>query len=138
MQPEHRCNWEAHTGTTTGKVEKKKAEWIVVQRNELEWKSTDKYGKKLGWCRLKGLKKEEAEWGGVKRNCVRWSGKDRVGRVEWRGRKKSGIGWVGMKTAHFSLLMDCPVSTYILFQFMLLIRSQVVGPIHMLKLYGTK
>lgn len=119
---EHRCNWEARTGTRTGRVEKKKAEWIVVQKNELEWESTDKYGKKLGWCRHKGLKKEEAEWVVVKRNCVRWSGKNRVDRVEWRGRKKSGIGWVGLKTAHFSLV-DCPASTSILFQFMLLIRS---------------
>lgn len=77
----------------------------------------------MGWCRHKGLKKEEAEWGGVKRNGERWSGKNRVGRVEWRGRKNSGIGWVGMKNAHFPVVIDCPVSTYILFQFMLLIRS---------------
>lgn len=53
-----------------------------MQRNKLKWQGTDKYGKKLGWCRHKGLKKEEAEWGGVKRNRVRWSGKNRVGRVE--------------------------------------------------------
>lgn len=45
------------------------------------------------------------------------------GRVEWSGRKSSEIERAGMETANFPLVTDSSVSTYILFQSVLLVIS---------------